>query len=120
MTKDIEKYGSGFVRIRKELLSYPHLRFFYKSEGYGFTAGFEYGNGTLSGTLSGTLNSSQEEVLKYIGINGGCNASTIIASLGIPRNTLNKIIRTLTDRNLIERRGGKKIGGYWQVLNNKQ
>ena len=120
LTKDIEKYGSGFVRIRKELLSYPQMRFFYKDEGYGFTAGFEYGNGTLSGTLSGTLNPSQKEVLNYIGINGGCNASNIIVSLGIPRNTLNKIIRTLTERNLIERRGGKKNGGYWQVRNDQQ
>lgn len=104
------------MRIRKELLSYPQMRFFYKNEGYGFTAGFEYGNGTLSGTL----NSSQVEVLKYIGINGGCNASTIIESLGIPRNTLNKIIRTLIERNLIERRGGKKKGGYWKVLGNNK
>lgn len=119
LTKDIEKYGSGFVRIRKELMAYPQMRFFYGNEGYGFTAGFEYGDGTLNGilndTLNGTLSPSQKEVLDYVGENEGCNAAAIIESLGIPRNTLNKIMRVLADKNLIERRGGKKKGGYWRV-----
>ncbi|MBQ7459230.1 MAG: putative DNA binding domain-containing protein [Bacteroidales bacterium] len=112
LTKDIEKYGSGYIRIRKELLAYPSMRFFYKNEGYGFSAGLEYGDGTLNGTL----NPSQSGVLEFIGKNAGCNATAIISGMGISRNTINKILRTLIERHLIERRGSKKAGGYWPVL----
>ena len=42
LTKDIEKYGSGFVRIRGLIADYPTMQFFYHNENYGFTAGFSY------------------------------------------------------------------------------
>ena len=42
LTKDIEKYGSGFVRIRGLIADYPTMQFFYRNESYGFSAGFSY------------------------------------------------------------------------------
>ena len=42
LTKDIEKYGSGFVRIRGLIADYPTMQFFYRNENYGFSAGFSY------------------------------------------------------------------------------
>jgi hypothetical protein len=41
----------------------------------------------------------------------------IIEELSIPRDTLNKIIRYLIENGRIERRGGKKSGGYWVIHN---
>ena len=70
-------------------------------------------NGTLSGTLSGTLNERQKSVLDFIAATPGVQAQVLIDKLLIPRDTLNKIIKTLTDRELIERRGSKKTGGYY-------
>ena len=70
-------------------------------------------NGTLSGTLSGTLNERQKSVLDFIAATPGVQAQVLIDKLLIPRDTLNKIIKTLTDRGLIERRGSKKTGGYY-------
>lgn len=74
-------------------------------------------NGTLSGTLSGilndTLNEKQNRVLDFIAASPGVQAQIIIDQLAIPRDTLNKILKVLTDRELIERRGSKKTGGYY-------
>ncbi len=44
--------------------------------------------------------------------NPGVKALEITARLGIPRDTLNKIIKHLVDNQLIERLGSKKTGGY--------
>ena len=40
-------------------------------------------------------------------------AQEIIERLSIPRDTLNKILKVLTDRDLIARRGSKKTCGYY-------
>lgn len=71
-------------------------------------------NGTLNGILNGTLNEKQKEVFEYIKAKPGTQASEIIEHCGIPRDTLNKIIKKLgNELNLIERRGSKKTGGYY-------
>lgn len=70
-------------------------------------------NGILSGTLNGTLNERQKEVMDFIKASPGGQAQVIIDQLAIPRDTLNKILKVLTDRELIERRGSKKTGGYY-------
>lgn len=78
-------------------------------------------NGTLSGTLRGTLNGilndtlneKQNRVLDFIAATPGVQAQIIIDQLAIPRDTLNKILKVLTDRELIECRGSKKTGGYY-------
>jgi ATP-dependent DNA helicase RecG len=42
LTKDIEKYGSGFIRIRREIKEYPSMLFEYKELGDGFYSEFRY------------------------------------------------------------------------------
>ncbi|MBR4325357.1 MAG: MarR family transcriptional regulator [Bacteroidales bacterium] len=70
-------------------------------------------NGILNGTLNGTLNPTQWKVLQFITLHQGTNAQHIIDELTIPRDTLNKVLKHLNVLNLIERRGGKKDGGYY-------
>lgn len=70
-------------------------------------------NGTLSGTLSGTLNETQKIVYDVIFAKPGIQAKDIIEETGIPRDTLNKVLKALITRGLIERRGSKKTGGYY-------
>ena len=45
--------------------------------------------------------------------NPGCMGKEITGALDMPRDTFNKIIRSLFEKELIERRGSKKTGGYW-------
>lgn len=75
--------------------------------------------GTLSGTLNGILNEKQQLVYNYIKENQGVNITKITEGLAIPRNTLNKIIAFLIEKEMIERRGGKKFGGYFPLKNEK-
>ena len=70
-------------------------------------------NGALNGTLNGALNDNQKKVYELIFARQGIQAKDIIEETGIPRDTLNKILRTLIEKQLIEHRGSKKTGGYY-------
>jgi ATP-dependent DNA helicase RecG len=54
-------------------------------------------------------------VLEYIIGHQGSQAHDINEALSVPRDTLNKIIKVLSDNHLIERRGSKKTGGYYAI-----
>lgn len=109
-TKALETYKEGRDPVFKSSLS-QFMTVIYSME---YEAG---GNGTLNGTLngtsSGTLNEKQKVVLDFITASPGTQAQVIINQLAIPRDTLNKILRVLIDRDLVERRGSKKTGGYY-------
>jgi len=66
--------------------------------------------GQLSGQLSGQLN----ELLSVIRTNPGLNLTRISDSLNKPFRTVDKQIKKLGDKKLIERRGSKKTGGYYE------
>ena len=70
-------------------------------------------NGGLNGGLNGELNKSQMATLDYIRNHRGCKAQEISEQMGVPFSTIDKHIRVLLDRKLIERRGSKKTGGYY-------
>jgi ATP-dependent DNA helicase RecG len=42
LTHDIEKYGSGFIRIRQAIVNYPTMRFDFQDIGNGFVSEFSY------------------------------------------------------------------------------
>ncbi|MEA3316821.1 MAG: winged helix-turn-helix domain-containing protein [Bacteroidota bacterium] len=70
-------------------------------------------SGELSGELNGELNKGQETVYLYIKKHKGVNAKDISKELNTPFSTIDKHVRVLLRKNLIERRGSKKTGGYY-------
>ncbi len=70
LTKDIEKYGSGFVRIRGLIADYPTMQFFYHNENYGFSAGFSYEVQRKTNPLIGETGQEPEETGKETGKTG--------------------------------------------------
>lgn len=42
LTKDIEKYGSGYIRVRKEIAAYPTMEFEYTELGNGYLVTLKY------------------------------------------------------------------------------
>lgn len=42
LTHDIEKYGSGYLRVRREIADYPTMIFSYRESGDGYLARLEY------------------------------------------------------------------------------
>lgn len=73
-------------------------------------------NGELNGVLNGELNPSQKTTLKFIKGHEGCTASEISEKTGIPFSTIDKHIRVLLKVGAIERRGSKKTGGYYAII----
>ena len=73
-------------------------------------------NDELNDELNGELNSSQKSTLQFILEHEGCTASSISEKTGIPFSTIDKHIRVLLKAGVIERRGGKKTGGYYSVV----
>jgi ATP-dependent DNA helicase RecG len=72
-------------------------------------------NGELNGRLNGRLNQTQQKVYDSIAGNPGIKAKDISARHKIQIDTLYKVIRALTEMNLIEHCGSKKTGGYYPV-----
>ncbi|MCG6534275.1 MAG: putative DNA binding domain-containing protein, partial [Syntrophales bacterium LBB04] len=62
LTKNIEKYGSGFIRIRKELKSYPEVEFNVEEIGDGFLATFRLIAKISEGASEGVSEGASEGV----------------------------------------------------------
>ena len=122
LTKDIEKYGSGFIRIRKAISDYPSMKFEYKEFANGFLAELNYNIQKIStkdGTKDGTKEPMERKMLLIIEILKERKASTIddiSQMLNIPRRTLVRSIEQLKKDNKIVRKGGRK-NGHWELTN---
>ena len=67
-----------------------------------------------NGGLNGGLNERQQKVLQFIHENEGIKVKDISIQLNIPIDTIDKQIKVLINKGLIERRGSKKTGGYYR------
>ncbi len=54
-----------------------------------------------------------QSLLQVITKNPGIKAKNISVLLKRPMDTVDKQIKSLIDKNIIERRGSKKTGGYY-------
>ena len=139
LTKDIEKYGSGFVRIRGLIAGYPTMQFFYHNENYGFSAGFSYevqkeANPLLKETGKETgketvkknptenptenLSDLEKKIIFVLRDNPAYTQKQIAEALSIGYTTVREYIVRLRNKGAICRIGPDK-GGYWQVVETK-
>ena len=118
LTKDIEKYGSGYIRIRKAIQTYSTMAFDYEESGDGYLA-------TLSYTEQKTTQET-ERFEKDGGVNGGVNliyeliektpnlkAKQIADTLNVPLRTVERELKNLKDQDKIHFKGAPKTGGYY-------
>jgi len=61
------------------------------------------------------INGGQQKVFLLIHENEGIKVKDISIRLNIPVSTIDKHIKVLINKNLIERRGSKKTGGYFAL-----
>ena len=80
-----------------------------------YVSGGDELNGGIRGGLNGGLNDGQKKTLEYICQHEGCNTKQISIGLDVPFDTIEKQIRILLKKGLIEHRGSKKTGGYYPV-----
>jgi len=102
---DIEKYGTGFIRIRQQLLDYPDTSFHISEAGDFFRVEM------LKTTQKKPL---REQILRLIGENPKISQREA-AALGLSFNTVKEYFTMLKKEKRIKRLGGRKEG-YWELL----
>ncbi|MBE9601880.1 RNA-binding domain-containing protein [Pedobacter sp. MC2016-24] len=128
LTKDIEKYGTGFFRVRKEIKQYPTMTFKYQEQVGGFVTELAYKaqktstlipsdtvNDTVNGTLNDTVNKDRLSViLEEIFKNNHVSIDDLAKTIDVSRRTLIRDLDKLKEQGRISRVGSDKTG-YWQV-----
>lgn len=110
----IEKYGSGFIRIRKALADYPEVDFTIEEKFGGILVTFVQLPRNTAG-VSGGVSGGVSKLLEHIQRHPGQNAAQLTAAMGITRRTTERWLKQLKGNNKIEFRGAPKTGGYYQV-----
>ncbi|PIN69570.1 hypothetical protein COV93_04815 [Candidatus Woesearchaeota archaeon CG11_big_fil_rev_8_21_14_0_20_43_8] len=106
--RKVEKVGSGIQRMRTAIKAYG-LTIRFDISAHWFSVIFY----RKSGGLSGGLNQPLAPIFELIKQNPGSKANEIAKRLNRPLDTIDKQIRQLVKRGIIERKGSKKTGGYW-------
>ena len=119
LTKEIEKYGSGYIRIRKEITQYESMTFNYKEIGNGFLAELAYTeqkiNSNLKTPLKTPLKGVKAKILEIVSKQPDATQENIAKQTGKSIYTIKEYFRWLTTNKYIKRIGPDK-GGYWEVL----
>jgi len=115
LTGDIEKYGSGFIRIREEIRNYPTMAFRYEESGDGFLVSLSYQEQKISSIVAFDegVNEGVNELLTLIRNEPGKRIPRLAKALGVPAKTVERWIVVLKKKSLIEYRGSSKTGGYY-------
>jgi len=110
LTRDIEKYGSGFIRVRGEIGSYPTMTFEYEESGDGFLVTLRYQKQKISSVSVPPEGISEgiNLLLEHIWSAPGRRIPQMADSLGIPAKTIERWIADLkrheTNHSIIQNR----------------
>ena len=118
LTGDIEKYGSGFLRIRKEIKSYSTMKINFEEVSNGFLVVLGYDEQKISsveadGGVSGGVNGVVNELLNLVLLYPGKRVPFFHTKMDIPIRTIQRGLIVLRNENKIEFRGPSKTGGYF-------
>ena len=130
LTGDIEKYGSGFRRIRNEIKHYPTMKLECAEIANGFLSTVSYikqrtttkkiTTSSENGELNGKLNGELKILLQIIKNNPGIQAKEVPEKLNHrPLKTVQKQIQKLVNERFVKRIGSKKTGGYQVISDNE-
>ncbi|MDO4198495.1 MAG: putative DNA binding domain-containing protein [Erysipelotrichaceae bacterium] len=111
-SKDVEKAGTGFQRV-DEICKEKNIHWTYRKEAHGFFFVFLRGNKSEVPVLF--LNKAEKTVYDLIEKNTGITKLELSLRIGKSEKTVQRIISSLTDKNLIERIGSNK-SGFWKIV----
>ncbi len=120
LTTAIEKYGSGFIRIRKALREYPELEFTVEEKFGGIMATFtqlESRDDGVNGGVNGGVN-SLETLLQLIVAQPGLKSADLVRLSGKPQRTVERWLKQLKAMEQVQFTGSPKTGGYFAVEHN--
>jgi len=119
LTNDTEKYGSGYIRVRDEILDYPTMKFGYEEMGNGYLVTISYDEQKIASKIT-PQKTTKQNIVELMKENQKISISEISEILNIGRDTINEHISKLKKENILERVDGRK-DGYWLIKkdNNK-
>ena len=120
---DIEKYGTGFIRIRKMMADYPGVSFNISETGDFFKVEMRHTptktpikpKTDLPENLPENLPVIQKQIIENILIDPKITYNELADITEKTRETIRVHIKKLKELNLIKRIGPDK-GGYWEIL----
>ena len=122
LTGDIEKYGTGYRRIREALKNYPTMKFDFKEIQGGFLAELSYQKQRLTENavdnvvenVVDNVVENEQKTLALLKENNTLSAKEIANKLKITERTIQRYIKKLQEKKLIKRIGPAK-GGHWEI-----
>ncbi len=116
LTKDIEKYGSGYRRIREQIAEYPTMYFDFEenSGGYLVKIGYEKQK-TDKVTDKVTDIQRRIKIIELIKINNKISTTEMAEIIDVTKRTILRDIEKLKEQNKVKRIGSEK-SGYWQII----
>lgn len=101
LTNDIEKYGSGFIRIRKSIAEYPTMKFSFTNLGHGFLTELSYENQKT--TVETTVETTKKKLLKAISHKPEITQTELMSILNLSRRGVEWYINNLKNNGQIKR-----------------
>lgn len=114
LAHDIEKYGSGYLRVRKEVADYPTMTFQYEESGDGYLVRLEYSEQRIE-TTPKTTPKTRERLLDLIRENPKITRVEMAESTGISVNGVKQHIKKMKEDGVLQR-GGSHRSGYWKII----
>lgn len=121
LTGDIEKYGSGYIRIRKAISDYPTMKFEYSESGNGFLVGLSYEKqrttqkATQKATQKTTQKSTRDLIVDLLTADPEMTREMLAEKIGVSPDAVKQHLAKLKNDGVIRRIGGRKEG-KWEVL----
>jgi len=101
------KYSSGYIRIRKELESYPELTFTVEETSGGVLVTFKQ-----AGRVNEGINEGIVGLYNYVKQHPGLRIPELSKLLNVSSKTLERWLKQLKDDKRVIHRGSRKAGGY--------
>lgn len=113
-SKDVEKSGTGFQRMN-ELCETNKVEWSFRKEAYGFFFEFKRANVQANANVE-ELTKLEKRVYLIIQSNLGITKSDIAIEVGKSEKTIQRVINSLINHEMIRRVGSNK-NGYWEAIN---
>ncbi|KIO46301.1 MULTISPECIES: winged helix-turn-helix domain-containing protein [Sanguibacteroides] len=116
LTNDIEKYGSGFTRIREAIVPYPTMKYDFYVMGNGCFSELSYERQKISTAEieDSGLKDSVEKIVGAIKVNPFITQSELAKITGLSRRGVEWNLQQLRKNGIILRVGPDK-GGHWEI-----
>lgn len=122
LTGDIEKYGSGFIRIRKEIAQYPTMTLEMKEMSNVFLVGLQYAEQKIStipinervNERVNKLSKNENLLVDVIEKEPSITQKQLAAELRLTEQYVRKLMKKLKDHGVIRRIGSDK-SGRWEI-----